>query len=113
MDIWGTSCAACLSNLPFTKKLAKDLEGSAVDLIYVCVGSDRERWLAVSERFGVPSNGSYRLTGEQSRELSRLFRYNGIPRYVIFDREGEIVDHHAKQPSSSALKDELLEIAGG
>lgn len=112
MDIWATWCGACISTFPDSKRLAEELSGSAVQPIYLCINSPRETWDADSRKYGLPADASYYLTKEQSRELSRLFRYNAIPRYVIFDREGNIVDDNAKQPTSRALKGELLELAG-
>jgi thiol-disulfide isomerase/thioredoxin len=112
MDIWATWCAACITTFPAAKQLARDLEGTGVQPIYVCTSSEQEAWAAMSSEHGLPEGASYFLTREQSRELRRLLRYTGLPRYVIFDRDGTIVDEHAKQPTSGALRAELLNIAG-
>lgn len=111
MDIWATWCAACVTTFPHSKRLAAELEGSGVQPIYLCTGSQREDWIALSRKHDLPADANYFLTVEQTRELSRILRYNGLPRYVILDRDGMIVDDHAKQPSSLALKDELIEFA--
>ena len=53
---------------------------------------------------------SYLLTKDQSAILSEKFNLYGIPRYIIIDKNGNIVDENAKRPYSGALKTELMEL---
>ena len=52
----------------------------------------------------------YLLTDDQDAILSEKFNFQGVPRYIIIDKYGNIFDNNAKDPYSSALKDELLSL---
>ena len=38
---------------------------------------------------------TYRINADQYRYLRQLFRFNGIPRYVLVDKEGNMLDDNA------------------
>ena len=37
---------------------------------------------------------TYRINADQYRYLRQLFRFNGIPRHVLVDKEGRILDNN-------------------
>ena len=39
--------------------------------------------------------------------IARDYKINAIPRFLLFDPEGKIIDAEAKRPSDPALKEQL------
>ncbi|WP_218150442.1 TlpA family protein disulfide reductase [Chitinophaga arvensicola] len=46
-------------------------------------------------------------------EFAQYYKITGIPRFLIFDKEGKIVTVDAPRPSEPALKALLLQLAEG
>jgi len=107
IDIWGTWCGACLNAFPYSNKLHKELHDNDVEFVYLCVKSNKDEWQKVISNYNL--NGKhFLLTDDQFGILAKNFNCYGVPRYIIIDKKGIIVDEVAKNPRSTELKNELL-----
>jgi len=107
IDIWGTWCGGCLNSFPYSNKLYEELQDKNIEFVYLCVHSDESDWQKVIRDYNLKGK-HYLLTEDQKAVLSEKFNCYGVPRYIIIDKGGTIVDDVAKNPYSGALKDELL-----
>jgi thiol-disulfide isomerase/thioredoxin len=105
VDFWGTTCYPCLEEFRnFTKPLkAKYHNRNDIAYLYICQGQ-KLIWKQQVQRFDVL--GSHMFLGE--RDYSRLFRASvkgskdtmiNMPRYLILDKQGKIVENNAYRPS--------------
>lgn len=109
VDIWGTWCSNCISEFPASNELYSSLREEPIEFVYLCCNSKEEKWKESIEKFGL--HGShYLLTKEQYSVLSAMFNYTGLPRYMIIDKEGIIVNENSNRPSDPVLKKELLKL---
>lgn len=106
IDVWGTWCGGCIGALPSSNNLYKELNKDKIEFIYLCINSTKENWRKVINEYELQGK-NYLLTKDQSAKLSEKFNFYGVPRYLIIDKKGKIVDYNAKHPYSSALKVEL------
>ena len=42
--------------------------------------------------------------------ITKDYKIGGIPRFLLFDKEGKIIDTNAKRPSNTMLKKQLLQL---
>jgi len=49
--------------------------------------------------------------GNWSSKICSYFQINSIPRYMIMDKKGNIVDYNAKRPADPSVLDDLLKLA--
>ena len=105
IDFWGTYCKPCFNLMPALNKLEEHFQGK--DIVFVGIGMDKDDalWLKRIEQFKM---GGIQLRSE-SREHPFLqhFKVFGIPRFVLLDREGKIVDAYAKYPDDPELTIQL------
>ena len=105
IDVWATWCSPCKQEIPFLKKLEKQYRGK--DIQFVSISMDKPKQHEKWKKF-VKDN---KLTGIQlfadnafDSKLAKNYKINSIPRFLLFDKEGLIVDADAKRPSDPALK---------
>lgn len=92
VDFWESSCAPCImgiKNMKETRERYKD--NNNFDFVFICSeDTPIKRYNEFSKEQGLLN--SYRVTQNESQHLRQLFKFNGIPRYVVIDREGRLLD---------------------
>ncbi|MEE1944204.1 TlpA disulfide reductase family protein [Pedobacter sp. KR3-3] len=109
VDVWATWCGPCKEQIPFLKKLEEEMKGKDLAIVSISVDAekDRQKWLQmiVDEQLG-----GTQLFASAKNDLMKYYRISGIPRFMVFDKQGKIVTIDAPRPSDPQLK-ALLEKA--
>ena len=108
VDVWATWCAPCKDQIPHLKKLEKEFEGRQ-DIVFLAVSvdkaKDKEVWkqMIASEQMG-----GVHLFANGFSKIAESYQITGIPRFMVFDKQGNIVSTNAPRPSESQLKVMIL-----
>ncbi|MES2829876.1 MAG: TlpA disulfide reductase family protein [Bacteroidota bacterium] len=98
VDVWATWCMPCLFEMPNSRKLREKLAGKNVVFVYLCINSDNDkRWRKLIDSKHIEGE-NYLLSGQQSAALLQKYNIKGIPRYMLFDQDGDAVSEDAKRP---------------
>ncbi|WP_159452612.1 TlpA family protein disulfide reductase [Pedobacter nyackensis] len=103
IDVWATWCGPCIKEIPFMKKLEESLKGKDVAFIGMSTDAekDKSKWLKMIEEEGM--KGVQLLAG-QGNEFSKFYKIGSIPRFLVFDKKGNLVTANAPRPSNPDLK---------
>jgi len=109
VDFWATTCGPCVYNIRQHKTLREQYKDNPnVDFVFIT--SEGESPLNAYNNFVKEQEliNTYRINADQYRYLRQLFRFNGIPRYVLVDKEGRILDDN--YDARSNLDEKLKEL---
>ena len=98
IDILATWCGPCIMELPYSEKLKEEFNGKDVVFVYFCVKSKKQKWESIISDYKIKGD-PYLLTDSQYDILSEKFQIAGIPRYILVNKEGTVVDKNAMRPS--------------
>lgn len=103
VDVWATWCGPCKAELPALKKMEEELRGRDIVFMSVSVDEekDKEKWkdfVAKEDLKGV------QLFASGWSDIAKNYNIKGIPRFMVFDRKGNIVTIDSPRPSSKELK---------
>lgn len=94
LDMWAISCGPCRANIENTlKKREANLDHPHFKYIFI-TGKDESPETAYNKYVDQYLNGEESLRLDQSdfNRLRDLFNFNGIPRYILIDRDGTVLD---------------------
>lgn len=111
IDIWATWCAPCKAEIPHLKLLEKEFHNKNIEFVSISVDkpATHETWKNMIKEQEL---GGVQLFADKDFESDFITEYgiNAIPRFILLDPEGNIVDSDAKRPSDPELKESFIEL---
>lgn len=101
VDIWATWCAPCVKSIPDTKRVKEKYINKNVEVVFLSIDGDKKKWEEVSKKFNILDRNCI-ITGyvqaSNSKSLSKI-QIKEIPRYLIFNKKGILVNDNAPRPT--------------
>lgn len=105
VDVWATWCGPCRKEIPYLKAIEKDYHDK--DVVFLSISLDevknKEKWIQFvkdEELTGVQLFGGNGLNSD----VAKFYKIKGIPRFMLFDKNGNVVTEDAPRPSNPELK---------
>ncbi|MES2777339.1 MAG: TlpA disulfide reductase family protein [Bacteroidota bacterium] len=104
IDIWAMWCGACLNEMPYFQKVEEAFKDND-NIAFIGLSHDGLARKDVWKNF-VAKRGwaNVQLIENYNESVGKYYKIEGIPRYLIFDKEGKIVTVDAPRPSDPAFK---------
>jgi len=102
IDVWATWCGPCKQQIPFLKKVEEAYHDK--NIVFVSLSTDRQNkyktWRKMVEDYEM---GGVQLFAGDDHSFAQAYQINSIPRFILVDPEGNIVDANAPRPSDPNL----------
>lgn len=115
VDFWASWCGPCRQEFPFSKKIHASLtekQKKNIVFLYISIDEDPDNWKNAIEKLQLDNGEHGYSEGGWASEVVRKYQINGIPRYMIIDKNGTIVQLDAVRPSNPATLEILLKLIG-
>ena len=105
VDLWATWCGPCINAMQTMKPLKEWMAEQGIVTIYVSApNSDRARWESMIGGIG---GNHYWFNQEEWNAVREKYPFNGIPTYMIFDREGNHSFQQSGYPGNDKMQAEF------
>ncbi len=108
IDVWATWCGPCLGEIPALKKLTDTLVSKDIVFVSICVFDEKASWEKMVEKKQLKGIQLFAEQGKNS--FVDEYMIQGIPRFILLDKSGRIIDANAKRPSEPLLLKELTDL---
>lgn len=103
IDLWASWCGPCCKEVPYLQQLEKDMQGSPVKFVSISLDQDVNAWKNKMKALNMHGNQWH----DKNNALGRALNVQGIPRFLIYDKEGRLYVADAPRPSHPATKEYL------
>ncbi|SFQ45420.1 TlpA family protein disulfide reductase [Flavobacterium akiainvivens] len=108
VDFWASWCGPCMEEMPAMKKIHDKYKDKDVAFIYLSYDANAEKWKAAAKKLGfIDEKHSFMTSDLSESEVLKALNIKSIPRHLIFDKTGTLVNPDAPRPSDGVLDREL------
>ena len=108
IDVWATWCGPCLAEIPHLKKVEAAYHGKNIVFLSISIDAkkDYEKWKNMVNQKQL---GGVQLIADNDWNSKFVTDYGiqGIPRFILIDPNGNVVEADASRPSSPDLLKKL------
>jgi thiol-disulfide isomerase/thioredoxin len=120
IDVWATWCGPCKREIPHLKSLYEDYKDKNIEFISISVDNGRghqndpvKAKIAWKEMIKSKDTKWMQLYADKawSSDFIKAYGIRSIPRFILIDNKGNIIDANAPRPSNKGLRkvlDKLL-----
>lgn len=102
IDYWASWCRPCRAMMPASAKLKEQYKGKDVVFLYISIDTKRQAWERANKEEGFIEH-SYITTNYPKAKLFQLRNVSSIPRYMLYDKNGKMVNDNAPRPVQPQL----------
>ncbi|MGC4040673.1 MAG: TlpA disulfide reductase family protein [Flavobacterium sp.] len=108
IDVWATWCGPCRAEIPSLKLVEDKYHGKNIEFVSISVDVDKDhdKWknfVTEKQLEGIQLFADKNWTSD----FIQAYKINSIPRFILIDPKGNIVDADAARPSDPRLVQQL------
>ena len=109
VDVWATWCGPCKTELPHLEKLQEEFKDKNIVFVSISIDDDQEPWKKMIKEKNM--KGVQLFAKGWKSAIMKDYKINGIPQFILIDREGKIINVQAPRPSGN-IKEVLEKLEG-
>lgn len=108
IDLWASWCAPCIKFLPNSKALINKYSPNEFEVLFLSIDKNYEDWRKMSEKLGILNYpNSFLVINPETAEYLKLLKLSAIPRYLLYDKNGVLINSTASDPQSKILLQDI------
>lgn len=97
LDIWASWCYPCRKEYPFLKELEHVVDPRKIEVVSISIDEQEYRWKGGMNGYGM--NGGVQWWASDTMFV-KTFRIDRIPRFILLDKKGNIMQFSMTRPSN-------------
>ncbi len=101
IDVWASWCAPCRASLASSIDLHNKYNNKPIAFAYFSIDANALAWQkAVKEEKMQSFVNNFIITNSEENNFIKAFKISSIPRYIVYNKSGKLIDENASNPNS-------------
>lgn len=101
IDVWATWCGPCVEEIPYVASLHEKYKNDKrVAFVSISIDEDVNKWRAKIDK-DKPEWLQFNVEEGIESKMCKEYLISGIPRFMMFDDKGKIINVNARRPSDA------------
>jgi len=111
IDIWASWCIPCIKEIPALKKMSEKYANNEIVFISISVDEFQKDW--IKKGLSIPNldNKQFWANGGFDSLLAKEYAISSVPRFIVIDRDGLIVNIDGPKPSQLLEFSNMIDLA--
>ena len=109
VDFYATWCGPCKAEIPYLKALEKEMKRKKIVFVSISIDENKKEWKTFVE---MEKLGGIQLYAGKVKDLVSFYGIDAIPRFILLDKKGNIVNAFMTRPSDKKTKETLMILKG-
>ena len=109
IDVWATWCGPCKQQIPFLQSLEQKYHGKNIEFVSISIDQLNMKG-AWKNMIAEKKMGGIQLFAGSDKSFANAYQISGIPRFILIDPQGNIVEANAPRPSDPNLTSILTQL---
>lgn len=105
IDVWATWCIPCLKEAEPFEELSKQFKN--IQFISISMDTDKDSWKEKVKQHNSNAIQHFNAVGAFESDFSKMYKIQALPRFILIDETGNIVNANALKPSSKRISNLL------
>ena len=101
ISFWATWCSPCIKSIPKKNTLIREYGNKQIEFINISFDKEKDKWKKMIKDQNI-SGLNLICNGNWEDILKTKYYIQGIPRYILLNKNGEIIDSDAPSPGKKA-----------
>lgn len=111
IDFWASWCIPCLEEMSYSADLLKKYKGTDVVFLFLSLDAFVDKWRRANDVLPKSKMAlSFLIRNSETNYFISKYKIQSIPRYMIVDKNGLIMDNDAPRPSEARLSNILVQL---
>lgn len=109
IDVWATWCGPCCKEIPYLKELEKKMAKKKIVFVSLSCDENHGKWVKMVKKDKLKG---VQLCMGKDMTFRQVYGITSIPRFILLDKEGKIVNAMMTPPSDPQTVKTLLALPG-